>query len=231
MSSFQRVFDRALERKGGEENLKQLLPEVMSEKALAALPDAYFLEWMTRCIFRSGFVWKIIDRKWPDFEEVFSHFNPDVLIGLDDDEWESFTKDTRIVRHGQKIQAVRKNAWFVHEHSIQYGSFGEFLVQWPGNDVIGLFAYLKKHGSRLGGNTGQYFLQYVGKDSFALTPDVVICLKSEGLDISNTPTSKRDLLKAQALFDQWHEETGLPYYHLSLIAAYSAGDNHVLVES
>lgn len=230
MSSFQRVLDRATERKGGEQNLQKLLPNVLSEEELAALPDAYFLAWMTRCIFRSGFVWRIIDNKWSDFEEVFHQFNPETLIGLPEEEWEDFVLEKRIVRHSQKIQAVRRNAWFVHEHSIQYGSFGEFLAQWPGDQLVELFDYLKKNGSRLGGHTGQYFLQYVGKDTFALTADVVACLKAEGLEIADNPTSKRDFRKAQAMFDEWRAESGLPYYHLSLIAAYSVGSNEVLVD-
>lgn len=230
MTSFQRILDRALERKGGQENLDQLLPEMMTEETLASLPDAHFLRWMTKCIFRSGFVWKIIDKKWPNFEQAFYDFDPNRLIGLPEEEWEDYMLDSGIVRHSQKIQAVKRNAWFVHDHSIQYGSFGEFLAQWPKDDLVCLFAYLKKNGSRLGGHTGQYLLQYVGKDSFALTADVVACLKAEGLEIADNPTSKRDFLKAQKVFDDWHLETGLSYHHLSLIAAYSVGPNQVVVE-
>ena len=38
--------------------------------------------------------------------------------------------------------------------------------------------------------------------------------------------SKRDLVKAQAQFNAWAEETGLPYASLSRICAMSIGENY-----
>jgi len=52
---------------------------------------------------------------------------------------------------------------------------------------------------------------------------VVRCLQNAGLDIKNNPTSQRETKLIQAGFDWWHEETGLPYSHLSRIAAMSVG--------
>jgi len=54
-----------------------------------------------------------------------------------------------------------------------------------------------------------------------------VLLRSIGLDIAENPTSKRDLAKIQAQFNEWHTETGLPYSHLSRIAACSVGDNYL----
>jgi hypothetical protein len=51
-------------------------------------------------------------------------------------------------------------------------------------------------------------------------------LKGAGLEIAEKPTSKRDLNKIQDTFNSWHEETGLPYSHLSRIAAFSVGENY-----
>ena len=79
---------------------------------------------------------------------------------------------------------------------------------------------------RLGGRTGQYFLRFIGKDSFITSTDVVACLRDAGLDISQTPTSKRDLAKIQAQFNVWAKETGLPLTHLSRICAMSIGQNY-----
>lgn len=230
MPSFQPILDRATQRKGGHRSLQRLLPSSLSAEALRQQGDDVYLGWMAKCIFRSGFVWRIIEQKWPGFLCVFHEFDVNTLIGLSEDEWEDFIYDERIVRHGQKIEAVRRNAWFVHETSVQYGGFGEFLAQWPEDDLVGLFLHLKKHGARLGGNTGQYFLQSVGKDCFAMTSDVVACLRGSGVEIAQNPTSKRDLLKIQDTFNHWHDETGLSYRHLSHIAAYSVGDNRVGAE-
>ena len=52
------------------------------------------------------------------------------------------------------------------------------------------------------------------------------CLREAGFDISETPASKRDLTKVQEQFNDWAEETGMPYRHLSLICAFSMGENY-----
>ncbi|MEC7766189.1 MAG: DNA-3-methyladenine glycosylase I, partial [Pseudomonadota bacterium] len=57
--------------------------------------------------------------------------------------------------------------------------------------------------------------------------DVVVTLKSVGLDIAEQPSSKRDLKKVQDQFNAWREETGLPYSHLSRIVACSVGENYL----
>jgi hypothetical protein len=58
-----------------------------------------------------------------------------------------------------------------------------------------------------------------------LTGDVVTALIASGLDITEKASSLRDLRKIQQAFNDWHEETGLPYTHLSKILSYSVGDN------
>ena len=91
---------------------------------------------------------------------------------------------------------------------------------------MGLLDLLAKRGVRLGGRTGQYFLRFIGKDGFVTSADVVACLRDAGLDISENPTSKRDLAKIQAQFNAWALETGLPLTHLSRICAMSVGENY-----
>ncbi len=108
----------------------------------------------------------------------------------------------------------------------EHGSFGKFLANWPSADQIGLLDLLAKRGSRLGGNTGQMFLRFVGWDGFVTSQDVVACLRDAGLDIAEEVKSKSDLAKVQAQFNAWAVDTGLPYVHLSRICAMSIGDNH-----
>jgi hypothetical protein len=59
-----------------------------------------------------------------------------------------------------------------------------------------------------------------------MSGDVVACLRDAGLDVAETPSSKKDLRKIQDQFNAWAEETGLPYTHLSRICAMSIGDNY-----
>ena len=226
MPSFAAIRERAAQRKGGTEALAKLLPAVSPPGFLLALGDDRFLAEMTKRIFCAGFAWSVIERKWPGFEEAFLGFDPGRLVFEPDDFWDARLSDKRIVRNGQKIMSVRRNAEFIGEIGAEHGSFGKFLACWPAADQIALWDLLAKRGSRLGGNTGRYFLRFIGYDGFMLTRDISACLRDAGLEIAEVPTSKRDLAKIQALFNEWAEETGLPYTHLSRICAMSIGENY-----
>lgn len=227
MSGFDDIQSRAQSRKGGARALKALLPKVATNKQLIELGDDRYLAMMTKSINQAGFSWKVIENKWPSFEEAFLGFDPRKLSYLSPEQWEAFTSDKRVVRNWQKIKALQDNVFFVQDESRRSGGFGKFIAQWPVDDQIGLMAYLKKNGSRLGGQSALWFLRRVGKDCFIPARDVVVLLRSIGLDIAENPTSKRDLTKIQAQFNEWHIETGLPYSHLSRIAACSVGDNYL----
>ncbi len=225
MSGFESIFERAAERKGGNAALQTLLPDVAGSDAVAQLDESRFLAEMSRCIFQAGFVWRVIEQKWPGFETVFNGFDVETLLALASEEIDEIAQDQRIVRNRQKINAVLANARFIEEVALEAGSFAGFIADWPESDLVGLFELLKKRGSRLGGMSGQRFLRNVGKDTFVLTADVVRALKENRVEISANPSSKRDLSAIQATFNAWHYETGLPYTHLSKIAAFSVGKN------
>ena len=222
---FKPILARAEKRKGGAKALEKLLPKKPDMKALAKLADDRILAEMTQRVFSAGFSWSVIENKWPDFEKAFLGFKPAKLIFQPDDFWDALLSDARIVRNGAKIQSVRENATFVQKISKEHSSFGKFLAEWPSSDEIGLLDLLAKRGSRLGGNTGQMFLRFVGWDGFVTSQDVVACLRDAGLDIAEEAKSKSDLAKVQAQFNAWAAETGLPYTHLSRICALSIGEN------
>jgi len=226
IASFKAIRARAAKRKGGEAALASLLPKVTSSKTLAKLGDDRVLAEMAKRVFSAGFVWSVIDKKWPGFEKAFLGFEPKRLCFQPDEFWEDLAGDTRIVRNPQKIKAVRDNARFVADVAREHGSFGRFLSQWPAGDQIGLLEVLGKRGARLGGRTGQYFLRFIGKDGFVTSPDVVACLRDAGLDIAESPTSKKDLRKIQDQFNAWARESGLPLTHISRICAMSIGQNY-----
>jgi len=223
---FKTIRARAEKRKGGAKGLEKLLPSNPDMKTVAELSDDRMLSEMTRRVFSAGFAWSVIETKWPGFEKAFLAFNPARLSFQPDDFWDGLLSDTRVVRNGAKIQSVRENAAFVQEIAREHGSFGKFLAKWPSSDQIGLLDLLAKRGSRLGGNTGQMFLRFVGWDGFVTSQDVVACLRDAGLDIAAEVKSKGDLAKVQAQFNAWAAETGLPYVHLSRICAMSVGENH-----
>jgi 3-methyladenine DNA glycosylase Tag len=223
---FKTIRARAEKRKGGAQGLEKLLPRKPDMKALAKLSDDRILSEMTKRVFSAGFAWSVIEAKWPGFEQAFLGFSSAKLTFQPDDFWDGLLSNTRIVRNGAKISSVRENAAFVLAIAKEHGSFGKFLAKWPGSDEVGLLELLVKRGSRLGGNTGQMFLRFVGWDGFVTSQDVVACLRDAGLDIAAEVKSKGDLARVQAQFNAWATETGLPYVHLSRICAMSIGENH-----
>jgi 3-methyladenine DNA glycosylase Tag len=226
VTPFAKIEARAAKRKGGPAALAKLLPAPPAKTTLTKLKDDRILAEMTKRIFSAGFVWSVVEKKWPDFERAFLKFDPKRLINQPDEFWDALTSDKGIVRHPAKIMSVRSNADFVMRVGNEHGSFGKFLAAWPANNQTGLLDYLSKNGTRLGGMSGQYFLRFIGRDSYILSRDVVACLFDAGLDIADNPTSKRDLKKIETLFNTWAKETGKPLATLSRICALSIGDSH-----
>lgn len=221
MKRFEHIIERACDHQGGHSYLEEMMPTVRSTRALVQTKDNRWLAQMTRCVFQAGFVWRVVNHKWDGFEEVFFGFPPEKIVMLSPDQIDRFAQNPRIIRNRQKVVGVQANAQFILDITQEHGSFGKFISRWPAHDLIGLFALMKKRGSRLGGMTGQRVLRNMGKDTFVLTGDVVRCLQHSGLDIGNNPSSKRELGLIQNTFNDWHEETELPYSHISRICALS----------
>jgi 3-methyladenine DNA glycosylase Tag len=230
LTPFNKIRKLAEDRKGGPEALDELLANpyhrTLTPKQLAKLGDDRYLSTMTRCVFNSGFNWKVVEHMWKGFEEAFHAFNPKGLAHLAPEKWDAYVEDRRIVRHGKKIRSVLDNAHFVWSTSEEHGSFGKHFAAWPADDQIGLMHWLKKEGSRLGGSTAMYFIRSIGRDGFILSLDVATRLRASGVEIAEHPTSKRDLKLAQEAFNQWHDETGLSYTELSRTLGMSVGPNY-----
>lgn len=221
MQSFNEIHQRALDRQGGKAALARLLPPVKSARQLARSHDHRWLAEMARCIFQAGFVWRVVDNKWEGFEEVFFGFPPEKIVMLSPEQIDRFAANPLIIRNRQKVISVQRNARFVLDVAREHGSFGKFAARWPSEDLAGLFAHLKRGGDRLGGMTGQRVLRNMGRDTFIVTGDVLRCLRGAGLELASNPTSKRDLGRIQGAFNDWHQQSGLPYSHISRICACS----------
>lgn len=218
--TFTTIYEQAAARKGGEAALQALMPRVATAQELQTLGDDRYLSEITRCIFKAGFVWRVIERKWPDFEAAFDGFVPLYWQQVPPEVLEELARDERIVRNMQKIRTVPENARMIVDVARNHGSFGRFLSEWPSADQANLLLWLKRHGDRLGGNSAQYFLRRVGWDGFILSRDVIAGLRrEEKLDAS--PGSKKALMQIQEAFNEWHRETGLPYSHLSRILSFT----------
>lgn len=226
MEKFNDIYQRAVERKGSTQMLQQLLAKPASKQQLVALSDDDWLEEFTRKVFQSGFYWSVINSKWAGFREVFWQFSVEKLLMMPPDMLEQKASDERIVRNYKKVKTIPENAFMIHEVTQQHGSFSQFIADWPSEDIIGLWAYLKKHGARLGGNTGPYTLRALGKDTFLLSRDVESYLRAHKI-IDGGLQTKKSLTAAQAFFNELQQQSGLSMQELSLIIAYSVGDNRV----
>ncbi|MBL1320775.1 MAG: DNA-3-methyladenine glycosylase I [Methylophaga sp.] len=223
MQKFSVIYQRALERKGGEEQLISLLSTGIKTAAeLSTVPHDRYLAEMTRAIFKAGFIWKIIDHKWAGFEEAFWRFNIARCNMTSPEDLESLYQDTRIIRNGMKIDTIQRNAVMIIELSEQYGSFAKMIAEWPDDDFIGLLELLHKNGSRLGKQTCQYFLRFIGKDGFVLARDGVAAMIRADV-ITTHPNSKRDLKLVQEAYNIWRDESGLGNAQISRILSLSIG--------
>lgn len=221
MQDFSRIEARAAKRKGGAKALEALLPTPKSPRSLARIGDDRWLAAMAKGVFTAGFVWKVIENKWPGFEAAFRGFDPPTIATMDDEDLDALAKDERIVRNRQKIWATRDNARMLLDLATEHGSFAKMVAKWPTTELVGLYELLAKQGSRLGGVTGQYMMRSQGKDTFILARDVLTALvKAKVLDAPKA-TSKKAKRAVQEAFDAWAEQTGRPYCQLSRILACS----------
>lgn len=227
MEKFTSIYQRAAKRKGGEKHLEQLLSKPLSSKKLLKVTDDEWLEEFTRKIFQSGFYWSVIDKKWPGFREVFWDFNINKLLMMPPEMLEEKSSDERIVRNFKKVNTIPVNASMIHFSTKDNGvAFNQFIAEWPTDDIIGLWAWLKKHGARLGGNTGPYTLRQMGKDTFLLSRDIESYLRVHNI-IDGGLQSKKSLNAIQAFFNHMQKESGRSLQEISQVIAFSVGDNHI----
>lgn len=217
MRSFDDIYALSADRHGGAEALESKLAK--PDPKVTELPEDRWLSVMTKCIFQAGFSWKVIEAKWDGFEELFHGFAPGPCAFMDDREFDRILSDTRVVRNGAKLAAVRHNAAFLMELRDEGGA-GQVLGGWTSTDYIGLLEMLKKRGARLGGNTGQYAMRFAGRDSFILSQDVTARLIAEGV-IDKPATSKTALKAVQAAFNTWNEQSGRSLNEISRVLAFS----------
>ncbi len=125
--------------------------------------DRYFAE-MTRAVFRAGFNWKVIEKKWPDFRRAFADFSIAKVAAFDEPDFDRLMSDKGIVRNGRKIRAAIENARKLLTIQKEHGSFGVFLKEISANGEGELVKTLSKRFSHLGSSTSFFFMRAVGEE-------------------------------------------------------------------
>ncbi|WP_114764179.1 DNA-3-methyladenine glycosylase I [Vibrio rhodolitus] len=226
LEHFDAIYQRAAERKGGAAQLEAMLSTPLSKQELIEIPDDRWLSAFSQKVFQSGMSWKVVRNKWPNFEELFFGFKIGPLLMLSDEQWDIKSTDKRIIRHHSKVMSIAANAQMIYEAGIAHGSFSQMVANWPIEDITGLWLYLKKHGQRLGGNTGPYSLRQVGVDTFILSGDVEAYLRSYKI-IEGGKDTKRSLAQCNQAFTHWQQQSGRSLTQISQIIAFSSGDNRL----
>src|SRR3989442_11809812 len=88
--------------------------------------DEYF-ERMTRSLFTAGLNWKVIEKKWPNFQKAFDGFSISKVARFSDKDVKKLMNDTGIVRNEKKIQATVHNAGEFLKLEKDFGSFQKYL--------------------------------------------------------------------------------------------------------
>jgi 3-methyladenine DNA glycosylase Tag len=223
---FAAIYQRTCERKGGVAAVAALTSKPLAPAKLAQLPDSQFLAEFSKKVFQSGFVWRVVRQKWPNFCELFFDFDIEKVLLLSDEMLEKKAADPRIIRNLNKVFTIRANALMIYDVQQSYASFASFIANWPSDDIIGLWAYLKQYGARLGGNTGPYALRALGKDTFLLTQEIEGYLRAYAV-FDGGINSKRSQQQIQQQFTTWQQQSGLSLQEISQIVALSCGENQL----
>lgn len=223
MHDYKWLHEYCLNRFGSAAALEDRLPSPRSNEELRALGNDRYLSLIALRVFRAGLKHSLVDAKWPAFESAFFGFDPEKVVLMGAEHLERLMQDVRLIRHLGKLKSVPRNAQFVLDVSREKGSFGALIADWPSTDIVGLWKYLAKHGSQLGGLSAPRLLRMIGKDTFIPTDDMVAALKAQGI-VDKAPTSLKELAVVQTAFNGWQEQSGRPLCQLSVMLAHTV--NH-----
>ena len=89
--------------------------------------DSSYLEELTKAIFRSGFSWQVVRKKWDNFRTSFDGFELEKVAGYDVEDITRLFNDGGIIRNRRKILATIDNARTMLMVVREYGSFYNYL--------------------------------------------------------------------------------------------------------
>ena len=89
--------------------------------------DNGYLEELTKAIFRSGFSWRVVRQKWPNFQKGFDGFEVERVAAYGFEDLTRLFNDGGIIRNQRKILWTVDNARTILELAEEYGSFRSYL--------------------------------------------------------------------------------------------------------
>ena len=120
-----------------------------------------YLEVLSKAVFESGMSWRIVEAKWPGFQEAFDGFDPETIAAYTPDKLDALSNDSRIIRNRRKIEATVHNAEAMLATDKEFGSFKRYLDQ--AGDFGATVQDMKKRFKHVGDFGAYYFLYVVGQ--------------------------------------------------------------------
>lgn len=123
---------------------------------------ADYLEVLSKAVFEAGMNWKVIENKWPGFQEAFDHFDAEKIAAYTPADIDRLMGDTRIIRNMRKVEATIHNARAFLAIEQEFGSFAKYLeAMRPFESQL---KDLQKRCKHLGNFGCYYFLYVVGEE-------------------------------------------------------------------
>src|SRR5256885_14678326 len=96
-------------------------------KTVPPKDDQGYFDLMSRAIFTAGLNWRMIEKKWPDFQRAFRDFTPEKVARLSERDISALMKDPGIVRNEKKIRATVENAKTILDLAKEHGSIKGYI--------------------------------------------------------------------------------------------------------
>jgi len=130
-------------------------------KTVPPKDDQGYFDLMSRAIFTAGLNWRMIEKKWPDFQRAFRDFTPEKVARLSERDISALMKDPGIVRNEKKIRATVENAKTILDLAKEHGSIKGYISGFGKREgkLLEDLQYKFKH---VGPSTARTFLWSVG---------------------------------------------------------------------
>lgn len=125
--------------------------------------DAYF-EQVVKAVFRSGFSWPVIEKKWPSFSKAFANFSVAKVAKFTTRDLDRLIKDEGIVRNRRKILAAVENAKIVLEIRKEYGSVATYIQTLKKDGEVAMSKAIAKRFSGIGESMVVSLLRSFGEE-------------------------------------------------------------------
>ena len=105
-------------------------PIAIAVKALAdrgSDDGAWWLEEVTRAVFRAGLSWRVVEAKWPGFRADFHGFDPAAVAAMNETELARVESDPNVIRNARKLEATVFNGRAMQDLLTEHGGFRAYL--------------------------------------------------------------------------------------------------------